>query len=239
MIINEQVQSWWLLYIYLLGTLICSSHASQSFYPQISECRPGHFRPVQGRKRIDFNAQSTMAALSGRCGLRWFQLKKVYKIIPMNICLCVQLKIVMYTLHSVRPTSCPPPPLAARLILLASCHYHSIHLSWKNCTGFPFHNVLSIKWLVCFRAINGFDPAYLSELLHVYTVIHYALLLTSACWKSNNTNTRLVASALFLALDTFGILSKTFDTAQPCHLSKPESSCCSICTDQCHPCING
>ena len=36
-------------------------------------------------------------------------------------------------------------------------------LSWKNCTGFPFQNVLSIKSLVCV------SMAYLSELLHVYT----------------------------------------------------------------------
>ena len=33
---------------------------------------------------------------------------------------------------------------AARLVHLASRH-----LSWKNCTGFPFQNVLSIKSLVC------------------------------------------------------------------------------------------
>ena len=35
---------------------------------------------------------------------------------------------------------------AARFILLAPCHHH--YLSWKNCTGFPFQNVLSIKSLV-------------------------------------------------------------------------------------------
>ena len=40
---------------------------------------------------------------------------------------------------------------------------------------------------------------------------------------SNNTNARLMASAPSLALDpTFGIHShKTLDTAQPCHLLKP------------------
>ena len=55
-------------------------------------------------------------------------------------------------------------------------------------------------------------------------LIHpYALLLTSACWKSNSTNARLVALAPSLALDpTFGIHShKTLDTAQPFHLLKP------------------
>ena len=54
-------------------------------------------------------------------------------------------------------------------------------------------------------------------------LIHYALLLTPACWKSNNTNARLTAFVPSLALDpTFGIHShKTLDTAQPCHLLKP------------------
>ena len=48
--------------------------------------------------------------------------------------------------------------------------------------------------------------------------------LETLCWKSNNTNARLMASALSLALDpTFGIHShKTLDTAQPCHLLKPK-----------------
>ena len=45
----------------------------------------------------------------------------------------------------------------------------------------------------------------LSSTLHL---VHYALLLTPACWKSNHTNTRLMASAPSLALNpTFGIHS--------------------------------
>ena len=65
-------------------------------------------------------------------------------------------------------------------------------------------------------------------------LVYYTLLLTPACWKSNNTNVRLMASATPLALDpTFGIHShKTLDTAQPCHLLKPNwkpSSSHSIC----------
>ena len=78
---------------------------------------------------------------------------------------------------------------------------------------------------MCFSAINGSGPAYISELLHVYTLhlVHYALLLTPACWKSNNTNARLMVSAPSLALDpTFGIHSNnTLVTAQPCHLLTP------------------
>ena len=54
-------------------------------------------------------------------------------------------------------------------------------------------------------------------------LVYYALLLTPACWTSNNTNPRLMAFAPSLALDpTFGIHShKTLDIAQPCHLLKP------------------
>ena len=63
-------------------------------------------------------------------------------------------------------------------------------------------------------------------------LIHYALLLTPAYWKSSNTNARLVAFTLSLALDPiFGIrfdkiyyhcyYYKTLDNAQPRHLLKP------------------
>ena len=55
-------------------------------------------------------------------------------------------------------------------------------------------------------------------------LVHYALLLTSACWKSSNTDAwRLMAFVLSLASDpTLGIHShNTLDTAQPCHLLKP------------------
>ena len=75
-----------------------------------------------------------------------------------------------------------------------------------------------------FSAINGSGPAYLSELLHVYTPSRtLRSSLIPACWKSNSTNARLVAFAPSLALDpTFGIHShKTLDTAQPFHLLKP------------------
>ena len=54
-------------------------------------------------------------------------------------------------------------------------------------------------------------------------LMHYVLLLTPACWKSSNTNARLMAFTHSLALDpTFGIHShKTLDIAQSCHLLKP------------------
>ena len=114
---------------------------------------------------------------------------------------------------------------AARLVLLAPRHHHSTPLLEKL-HWLPISERIKYKVAcMCFSAINGSGPAYLSELLHVYSphLVHYALLLTPACWKSVNTNARLMASAPSLALDpTFGIHShKTLDTAQPCHFLKP------------------
>ena len=97
------------------------------------------------------------------------------------------------------------------------------HLSWKNCNGFPFQNVINIKSLVCVSVL--YMVLVLLTSLNccrsTHRLVHYALLPTPACWKPNNTNARLMAFAASLALDpTFGI-HKTLDTAQPCHLLKP------------------
>ena len=64
---------------------------------------------------------------------------------------------------------------------------------------------------------------FLNCYMSTLRLVQYALLLTPACYESSNTNTRLVAFSLSLALDpTFVIHShKTLDTAQPCHLFKP------------------
>ena len=74
-------------------------------------------------------------------------------------------------------------------------------------------------------SINYIIHSLIIKLCYVSTLclIHYALLLTPACWKYNNTNARLIAFAPSLALDpTFGIHSpRTLDTAQPFHLLKP------------------
>ena len=77
---------------------------------------------------------------------------------------------------------------------------------------------------MCFSAINGSGPAYLSELLHVYT---------PSCTLRSSSDTRMMkiqqhkrkshmAVVLSLALDpTFGIQShKNLDTTQPCHFFK-------------------
>ena len=58
---------------------------------------------------------------------------------------------------------------AARLILLAPCHHHSTPLLEKL-HWLPISEHIKYKVAcMCFSAINGSGPAYLSELLHVYT----------------------------------------------------------------------
>ena len=110
---------------------------------------------------------------------------------------------------------------AARLVLLAPCHQHSAplleKLHWLSISKCIKYKVACM----CFSAINGSSPAYLSELLHVNTVLYTVLLF----WypHAEKSNARLMAFAPSLALDpTFGIhCHKTLDTAQPCHLLKP------------------
>ena len=76
---------------------------------------------------------------------------------------------------------------------------------------------------MCFSAIIGSGPVYLSELLHVYT---------RSRTPRSSSDTRMLeiqqykrkthGFRTFFALDpTFGIHShKTLDIAQPCHLLK-------------------
>ena len=146
-----------------------------------------------------------------------------YILSQLNYCNC----LLMGTPNSVIQPLQKIQNFAARLVVLAPCHQHSTPLLEKLHL-LPISDCIKYKVAcMCFSAINGSSPAYLSELLHVYTpstcLVHYALLLTPACWKSNSTNARLLASAPSLALDpTSGIHShKTLDTAQPCHLLKP------------------
>ena len=114
--------------------------------------------------------------------------------------------------------------LAARLVLLAPRHHHPTppleKLHWL-----PIQNLLSIKSLVCVSLLYVVLVLLtsLNCCMSTLRLVHYALLLVPACWKSNNTNSRLMAFAPSLALDpTVGIDSyKTLDTAQPCHLLKP------------------
>ena len=99
---------------------------------------------------------------------------------------------------------------AARLVLLAPRHHHSTPLleKWH---WLPISERIKYKVAcMCFSAINGSGLAYLSELrMSTLHLVHHVLLLTPACWKSNNTNARLMASTPSLALDpTFGIHSQ-------------------------------
>ena len=93
-----------------------------------------------------------------------------------------------------------------------------VYLSWKTdkLLWLPIRKRIKYKVVcMCFSAINGSGPAYLSELLHVYTPsrIQNFFFLTHACWKSSNTNAKLMAFALFLALDpTFGKHDDTTET---------------------------
>ena len=109
---------------------------------------------------------------------------------------------------------------AARFVLLAPRHHHSTSLlHWL-----PISERIKYKVAcMCFSAISGSGPAYLSELLHVYT--------PSRTLRSSS-DTRMLeiqkykrkthGFRAFSALDpTFGIHShKTLNTAQPCHLLK-------------------
>ena len=79
---------------------------------------------------------------------------------------------------------------------------------------------------MCFSAINGSGPAYLSELLLLYTpsrTLRSSSDTRMRKMQQYKRKTHGMAFALSLALDpTFGIHShKTLDTAQPCHLLKP------------------
>ena len=113
---------------------------------------------------------------------------------------------------------------AARLVLLAPRHQPSTTLLEKL-HWLPISERIKYKVAcMCFSAINGSGPDYLSELLHVDTPSR--TLRSSSDTRMleiQQTNARLMAFAPSLALDpAFGIHShKTLVTAQPCHLLKP------------------
>ena len=60
--------------------------------------------------------------------------------------------------------------LLTRLVLLAPPSSPRQHLSWNKLHWLPISERIKDKVAcMCFSAINGSGPAYLSELLHVYT----------------------------------------------------------------------
>ena len=110
--------------------------------------------------------------------------------------------------------------LAARLVLLAPHHHHSTPLLEKlHCL--PISERIKYKVAcMCFSAVNGSGPAYLSELLHVYTLSRTlrsspdTRMLKIQQYKRKTHDLR--------TFSCFGIHPhKTLDTAQPCYLLKP------------------
>ena len=125
-------------------------------------------------------------------------------------------KSVIQPLHKIQN-------FAARLVLLAPRHHHSTPLLEKL-HWLPISERIKYKVAVCVSVL-WMVLVLLTSLnccMSTLRLVHYALFLTPACWKSNNTNARLMASAPSLALaPTFGIhCHRTLDTAQPFHLLK-------------------
>ena len=113
---------------------------------------------------------------------------------------------------------------AARLVLLAPRHPHATPLLEKL-HWLPISERIKYKVAcMCFSAINGSGPAYLSELLHVYNPSRTlrsssdTRMLEIQQYKRNSW----LPHFLLLWTPQFGIHShKTLDTVQPCHLLKP------------------
>ena len=82
----------------------------------------------------------------------------------------VYITVVMGTPNSVTQPLQKIQNFAATLVLLAPRHHYSISLleklQWLN----PISERIKYKVAcVCFSAVSASGPAYLSELLHVYT----------------------------------------------------------------------
>ena len=70
------------------------------------------------------------------------------------------------------------------LVFLAPRHHHSTPLLEKKLHWLPISERIKYKVAcICFSALNGSGPAYLSELLHVYTL---------SCTLSSSSDTRML-----------------------------------------------
>ena len=112
---------------------------------------------------------------------------------------------------------------AARFVLLPSRHHRSTPLLEKL-HWLPISKRIKRKVAcMCFSAINGSGPSYLSKLLHVYTPSRTlrsssdTRMLEIQQYKRKTHGFRTFSC---FGPHTFGI-HKTLDTAQPCHLLKP------------------
>ena len=95
---------------------------------------------------------------------------------------------------------------AARLILIAPIHRHSTPLP-KKLHWLPISERIIIKYKVacmCFDAINGSGPAYLSELLHVYTPSRTLCSSDTCMLKIQQYKRKTAKSHGFRAFSCFG-----------------------------------
>ena len=96
----------------------------------------------------------------------------IYILSWLDYCNC----LFMSTTESVIQTLQKIQNIAARLVLLAPCHHHSTPLLEKMHWLIPSSECNMCKVIcMCFSAITGSGPAYLSELLYVYTVSYTTL----------------------------------------------------------------
>ena len=115
---------------------------------------------------------------------------------------------------------------AARFVLLAPRHHHSTPLLEKL-HWLPISERVKYKvTCMCFNAINGSGPAYLSELLHVCSPSRTLrsssdtrrLEIQPHKRKTHNFNTFSCLGPHLLLLGIY--YHKILNTAQPCHLLK-------------------
>ena len=93
------------------------------------------------------------------CQTVYFELKRISSIRRFLESLKTQPRLISYILSRLDYCTCLLIILSSdlsrkfRTLLQDLFSWHPVtttqHLSWKNCTGFPFQNVLSIKSLVC------------------------------------------------------------------------------------------
>ena len=104
----------------------------------------------------------------------------------MCVCVCMYVRkpcncLLMGTPNSVIQPLQKIQNFAARLVLLAPCHHHSTplleKLHWLS-TSEPMKYKVTC---MCFSAMNGTGPAYLSELLHVYILSHTLCSSSDTC----------------------------------------------------------
>ena len=137
-----------------------------------------------------------------------------YILSRLDYCYC----LLMATPNSVIQPLQKIRNFTARLVLLAPSHQHSTPL-------LPISEGIKYKVAcMCFNAVNGSGPAYISELLHVYTLSR--TLRSSSDTRILKIQQYKHKSRGFRAFSCFGphiwnSLPQDLDTAQLCHLLKP------------------